>query len=636
VSSLHKHTLDSMERAVITTDLRGVVTSWNRCAQNLFGWTEEEALGRDIGELTPGDSRRPDTEEILERVKAGDRGDRVQRIHRKDGKELTCRISDAPIMDGDGCIVGLVRVSETANHAPAQETIAQALRDSEAMVRGIVSSVPDAVLMIDPDMTVTWMNDRAKAAFGDAVGCRCYHVLHSAQSEVCPGCPARRTFGDGAIHDHEIEIPSPDGATRHFWTTTSVAAEDENGTPRLVVAVVRDVTEREAARHERARLEEQYLQAQKMESVGRLAGGVAHDFNNMLTAILGYSDLALQRVSQSDPIRQDLEAIRKSASRSAELTRQLLAFARKQTISPRVLDLNETVEGMLNMLRRLIGEDITLEWLPAASVWPVRVDPGQFDQVVANLCVNARDAMSDGGTLSISTANARHDTRFCVSHPGYIAGDFVMVEIRDDGCGMDGETLERIYEPFYTTKEVGAGTGLGLSTVYGIVTQSDGFIDVESTPGDGTTFRIFFPRHLSSEVAPDRKTSEPALERGSETILLVEDEPLALDATSKMLRHLGYAVLEAGSAEDAIRIADTDCESVDLVLSDVVMPRMTGKDLVEYIVSRHPNVRPVFMSGYPADVIAHQGVLDEGVEFISKPISLPELARLLRRVLDRA
>ncbi len=370
-----------------------------------------------------------------------------------------------------------------------------------------------------------------------------------------------------------------------------------------------------------------------MESVGRLAGGVAHDFNNMLGVILGHVELALERIPAQDPLHADLEEVQKAARRSADLTRQLLAFARKQMAQPKVIDLNETVESTLKMLKRLIGEDIELKWKPGVNVPPVFIDPSQLDQILANLCVNARDAISGRGTITIETEGVVFDEAYCAQHAGSIPGEFVMLVVSDDGCGMDAQALEHLFEPFFTTKEFGKGTGLGLATVYGIVKQNNGFINVYSEPGHGTTFRIYLPQHNVGAVTHTQE-SAPALLKGSETILLVEDEPALLKMTSLMLKEMGYTVLSAPTPTEALRLAREHKGNIDLLLTDVIMPEMNGPDLVEKLISLYPDLKRLFMSGYTANIIGNHGILEEGVPYIQKPFSMGDFAKKLREVLD--
>ena len=403
---------------------------------------------------------------------------------------------------------------------------------------------------------------------------------------------------------------------------------------KVRVVEFRDITDLKQAEEEREKLQAQLNQAQKMESVGRLAGGVAHDFNNMLSVIIGNAELALRHVSSNDPLHNRLQEILNAATRSADITRNLLAFARKQTIAPELLDLNKAVASMLNMLRRLIGEDIDLAWLPGTDIWPVKMDPSQIDQILANLCVNARDAIADVGRITIETGAATFDQVYCSDHVGFLPGDFVLLAISDDGTGMNKETLNQLFEPFFTTKEMGKGTGLGLATVYGIVKQNNGFINVYSEPAKGTTFKIYLPRyHPRTEQSPKKEPVVPNA-RGRETILLVEDETSILKMTSILLENLGYMVLPANTPGEAIDLAHEHAGEIHLLMTDVVMPEMNGHDLARSLLSICPTLKRLFMSGYTANVIAHHGVLDDGVQFIQKPFTMQDLAAKVRQVLD--
>ena len=397
----------------------------------------------------------------------------------------------------------------------------------------------------------------------------------------------------------------------------------------------RDLSEAKRNEAEREKLQAQLLQAQKMESVGRLAGGIAHDFNNMLGVILGNVELAALRVGEDHPLAVNLREIGKAAHRSADLTRQLLAFARKQTVAPKVLDLNETVDGMLTMLRRLIGEDIELRWLPGEDCDLIHIDPSQIDQILANLCINARDAIGEHGRITIETGSSVFDQAYCATHPGFIPGKFALLAVSDNGCGMDQGTRAHLFEPFFTTKAIGKGTGLGLAMIYGIVKQNRGFINVYSEPGQGTTFRLYFPLHGTSKQTDPALGPTPPGAGGHETILLVEDEPMILSITTTMLREFGYTVLAAASPGEAIALARDHAGEVHLLMTDVVMPEMNGRDLAKTLLALYPGLKRLFMSGYTANVIAHHGVLDPGVHFLQKPFSMGDLCNKVREVLGR-
>lgn len=386
------------------------------------------------------------------------------------------------------------------------------------------------------------------------------------------------------------------------------------------------------AQEEHKKINLQFQQAQKMESIGRLAGGVAHDFNNMLSVILGYGQMAVEMTEPRTTLHEYAQEIVTAAVRSANITKQLLAFARKQIIEPKIINLNDIVEDMLKMLRRLIGENINLRWLPT-SIWPVNIDPSQLDQILANLCVNARDAISGVGNITVETETKTFDERYCSEHFGFIPGDFTLLSISDDGCGMDKDVQSNLFEPFFTTKEPGKGTGLGLATVYGIVKQNNGFINVYSEPGEGTTFKIYLPRH-SEQASTEVEKREETIRRGhGEMVLVVEDEISILKLTAKMLTNLGYVAVTAKNSNEAINLIKEHGDTINLVITDVIMPVMNGKDLVNLILDIQPEMKCLFMSGYSATVIANQSVLPRGMNFIQKPFSAKELGAKVYEVL---
>ena len=459
-------------------------------------------------------------------------------------------------------------------------------------------------------------------------------IVHPGDRQSIADYLAHHVIEDHGRLDREYRIMRrADGAER--WVLhLGVLKLDAGDRPLSLSGTIQDITGRRRAEEARKKLQEQLSQVQKMESVGQLAGGVAHDFNNMLAVILGHTEMAMDLTDPTGPISTGLKEIHKAAGRSASLIRQLLAFARKQAIAPQVLDLNETIEGMLKMLRRLIGEDIDFVWRPGLKAWPVKMDPSQIDQILANLCVNARDAIEGMGKITIETGNAAFNQDYCDNHPGFVAGQYVLLAVSDNGHGMDGETVGKIFEPFFTTKEVGIGTGLGLATVYGIVRQNDGFIDVHSEPGDGTTLKIYLSRHTGPAVPVMDEAAEGPDSRGHETILLVEDEPAILKMAATMLDRLGYTVLTASAPGEAFRQAGVHAGEIHLLITDVVMPEMNGRNLAKNLLALYPGLKCLFMSGYTANVIAHRGVIDEGVNFIQKPFLVPKLARKVREVLD--
>ena len=433
--------------------------------------------------------------------------------------------------------------------------------------------------------------------------------------------------------DTTFRVLHPDGTILYIHAN-GLVIRGGDGTAERMIGINVDITGMKHSEDERVILASQLQQAQKMESVGRLAGGVAHDFNNMLTVILGHSELALMRLDPDNPVSADLQEISNAAERSADLTRQLLAFARKQTISPKILDLNDAVTSMFKMIQRLIGEDIHLTWQPAPELWQIKMDPSQIDQILANLCVNARDAIEGNGRISIVTENQTIDKDYCTANLEAAPGEYVRLTVSDDGRGMDKATAAHIFEPFFTTKELGKGTGLGLATVYGAVKQNNGFINIYSELEHGTTFSIYLPRYDAKIEQKQTEEITKPLMRGQETILLVEDELTILKLAETMLVNLGYTVLKASTPVEALQIAQEQTGEIHILLSDVIMPEMSGRELADKLFSIYPRMKQLFMSGYSADIIAHHGVLDEGVHFIQKPFSVPNLAAKVREVLD--
>jgi len=483
--------------------------------------------------------------------------------------------------------------------------------------------------MIDPGMRIIMINPRILdlfPSFDPTMKPLCYSVFNTPpRNEPCVGCPVLKTLRDGGRYVGEREVSICDKI--HVISMMSSAITDRNGSITAAIEIIDDITERKG-------LEAQLHQAQKMESVGRLAGGVAHDFNNILTVILGYSQLGLMESDPTTPIYAQLEEIEKAGERATELTHQLLAFARKQAIQPKVIQLNETVAGMLKMLQRLIGENIQLNWIAAENLWLLMIDPSQIDQLMANLCVNARDAITDVGKITIETENCTIGEDYSVLHIEVSPGEYVRLAVSDNGSGIDRETLTHIFEPFFTTKAAGEGTGLGLATVFGIVKQNNGFINVYSEPGLGTTFSIHLPRHIGKSEQVQDTVLEVTAPHGSETILLVEDDATILRLATVILNDLGYTVLQANTPNEAIQLAKEHAGNVKLLITDVIMPEMNGKELANKLQTLYPQLKCLFMSGYTDAAIAKHGVLDEGVHFVQKPFTLSKMAVKVREVLD--
>lgn len=419
------------------------------------------------------------------------------------------------------------------------------------------------------------------------------------------------------------------------WTLGEVVPIlDDDGKVILFIGTLTDITPRKEAEIEKEKLQAQLLQAQKLESVGRLAGGVAHDVNNMLQVILGNTEMALKDVDPSEPVHDNLQEIIKVAESSAEITRQLLAFARKEIISTKVFDINKSLDTMLNLIRRLIGEDIDLKWLPKEGQIPIKMDPSQLHQLVVNLCINARDAIDGIGKIEIATVTLTLDEKFCADHMEAVPGEFCMLSIKDNGIGMNNETLKNIFEPFFTTKDENMGTGLGLATVYGTVKQNQGFIDVESTIGTGTTFKIYLPIH-KGEITETKQSQPVNINKGSgEIILIVEDQIAILKVTQLILETMEYKVLTANTLSEALELVSHYKDKISLLITDLIMPEINGRDLAKQLRSDNPDLKCMYMSGYTADIITDKGALEENDDFIQKPFKVEDLIAKVNKAMS--
>ena len=491
-------------------------------------------------------------------------------------------------------------------------------------------SMSEAVWIIDKNNTVLRSNKAAGLYFrmpcAEMAGKHCWEIVHGTTQPI-PECPILRAKKSLQHERMELQIGED------WFDITVDPILDMDGQFDGAVHITTKITERKIAEEEHEKLESQFRQSQKMESIGRLAGGIAHDFNNMLSIINGYSELILGELPTSDPNYFRIQEIGKAGERSADLTRQLLAFARKQVISTKVLNINDNVDGMLKMLSRILGEDVELSWNPGPSLWKVKMDSSQIDQLLANLLVNARDAISGNGKVTIETGRANVDKAFCKTHPDSVPGKYILLSVSDNGCGIDKEKLQHIFEPFFTTKKIGEGTGLGLSTVFGIVKQNKGFINVHSEPGKGTTFKIYLPRHEPEYAESDEESEPSKIFRGTGTVLVVEDEESLLLIVKILIERLGYTVLSTSSPFEAIKIAEKYKEEIHLLMTDVIMPGISGSDLQKRISSLRPGIKCLFMSGYAADIISHNGILDEGVHFLQKPFTEEDLSAKLREAI---
>ena len=496
--------------------------------------------------------------------------------------------------------------------------------------RAMVEGSPDVVTVLDRAGVIRYENPSVERLLGyephDLVGRNALEFVHPDDAPNVTASLARAFDEGGPTAPVEFRFRHRDGSWR-LLEGVAQALVDDGGEGACVVCS-RDVSERSrVADHER--------QAHKMEAVAKLAGGVAYDFNNLLTIIIGRTELVRSRLSRDDAIRRNVELIQKTAERAASLTRQLLAFSRRQLLAPKVVDLNAFLATMEPMLRRLIGAQIELEVVPGAMVGRVTLDPGQVEQIVMNLAVNARDAMPDGGRLVIETDDVELDEVYARRNPGARPGLYVMLSVADSGSGMDSETQAHVFEPFFTTKELGKGTGLGLSTVYGMVKQSNGYIALESEPGEGSTFRIYFPR-VAEGTATTTEPGRPAPHSldGSETILLVEDEEGVRELVAETLQSHGYHVIQAPHGGQALQLCEQYDGQIDLMLTDVVMPQMSGRDLAERARPLRPGMKVMFVSGYTDISVVHHGILDAHAAFLPKPFTPDGLARKVREVLD--
>ena len=620
-----KTTIDSLPGLFYLFDHQGRFLRWNANFEKVSGYSSAELTSLSPTDFFTGRDREMVNSAVEQTFKIGESWVEANFISKNQTKTPFLFSGRLFRFDDKPCLIGMgIDLTE-------RKKIEESLAIEKTFIDAIFNSIPGMLYLYDSDGRLIRWNKKHELMTGyspeELANMQLldwYKGDVDSQKAVTEGVRTTMLTGFG---DAEANLQKKDGTTIPMYFTASLLNINEK---QYFTGIGLDITEKKRMEAEKEKLLTQFVEAQKMESVGRLAGGISHDFNNMLGVILGHAELALKQLVPDNPLFASLQEINKAAMRSANLTRQLLAFARKQTVSPQMLDLNETVDGMLKMLQRLIGEDIDLAWLPGKNMGSINIDPTQIDQILANLCVNARDAIKDTGKITIETSSVTLDKAYCNTHLGFVPGKYVLLVVSDNGCGMDRETQSHLFEPFFTTKETGKGTGLGLATVYGIVKQNGGFIYVYSELGQGTTFRIYLQQHSAKTVLAITSNAIFANALGSKTILLVEDEPMNLGITATMLEQHGYKVLAAATPGEAVRLARDHAEEIHLLLTDVVMPEMNGKDLARNLLSLYPNLRTLFMSGYTANVIAHHGVLDEGVHFIQKPFSMDDLGEKVR------
>ena len=621
--------LASVRDAVTMTDLDGVVTYWNEGAARLFGWAAEEMLGRPMIDRVP-EAGRAATLSAIQSIAGGQEFAGEWLDYRKDGSRVWIDARVGRMTDAAGVPVGILGIAHDISDRKQAESERDRLLEQ---LRLQIERLPLAYLLSGPDFRYTRWNPAAERLFGfteaEILGKHPFEVIvpQQTRSQVAD-IFARLRAGDMDAHGTGENVTKDGRNIVCEWYNTPLM--DPDGTVQGILSLAQDITDRR-------QLEDQFRQAQKMEAVGRLAGGVAHDFNNLLTVINGYGEIVMNGLRPGDPAMELVREIRKAGERATGLTRQLLAFSRKTVLEPKILDLNAQIREMEKLLLRLIGEDIDLVARLSPDLGPVKADAGQLEQAVVNLCVNARDAMPQGGKLTIETHKATLDDAYARDHPDVQPGSYALLAVSDTGHGMDATTQARIFEPFFTTKEQGKGTGLGLAMIYGFVKQSGGHVAVYSEPGRGTTFKIYLP-HVQGAVASGKPQPGLAvLPKGSETMLLVEDEGGVRALARHLLQTCGYTVLEAGYGKEALRVAERHAGPIHLLITDVVMPQgMGGRQVAEAVRALHPEARVLFVSGYTDDAVVRHGILEANTNFLQKPFTPASLTQKVREVLDQA
>lgn len=615
--------------AIAGKSLEGVITSWNAAAERIFGYSHGEIVGQSIFRLIPEELHHIERG-LLERIALGEAVQLAETVRTtKDGRHLHLSLSVSPIRDAQDQIVGASSIMrDITERKQAQE---QLLQSQERLQLALKAARMGTWRWEVHSNVLSWdegLEELYEIAPGEEISSYEQFIsrVHPEDREFVEKSVDRALGGTGGL-DYEFRILLPVGRVRWLADQGRVV-RDPAGKPLYMTGVCLDITERK-------QVEERLRQAQRMESVGQLAGGIAHEANNMMSVVLGCADYVLQRSDLAEPVRQDVEQIWKAAKRTAGVTQQLLAFSRRQVLQPQVLDLNATVRGLEPILTRSLGEISGLRMHLSPTLGRVRADPGQLEQVLINLTLNARDAMPNGGRLTIETMNVVLDPRYVATKPvdTLKPGEYAALIITDTGHGMDRETLGRIFEPFFTTKSVGQGTGLGLSTVYGIVKQSGGFIWAYSEPGLGTTLKLYFPLVAAPEEATEATGATPAA-RADEVIIVAEDEPMVRSIMARTLRESGYTVLEAADGREALEMLEARGDEISLVIADVVMPGLGGREMAARVAERWPRVPVLFTSGYTGLDVVRRGLLEEGREFIQKPLAPEALIRRVRQMVD--
>ena len=616
-------TFDAVKDAIFILDADQRIVRTNQAAEDLFQRPADAMSGRHCWEIVHGTTEPIPECPLLRGRQSLQRETRELRMG-----EFWFEVTVDPILDAENRLTGVVHImSDITERKQAEEKI----RQSEESYRNIFQNAQVGLFRTRiSDGKILESNDQLARMFGYNNREEFIAEYATWKNYVDPGTRERmleQIHQNGFIENFEARFYRKDRSI--FWARYSARLYPEQG---WIEGVAQDITEHKRVEEERAKLQEQLQQAQKLESIGRLAGGVAHDFNNMLSVVLGYGEIILGDLHQEDPLRDKVQEMVNAGQRAKALTSQLLAFSRKQTLQPQVLDLNNQIRNTEKMLRRLLAEDIELSLIMAKDLPRVLFDPGQLDQVIINLAANARDAMPKGGRLLIETSVVHLDEAYAAAHHEINPGKYVMLAFTDTGYGMDQETLSRVFEPFFTTKKKGEGTGLGLSTVYGIVKQSNGHIWVYSEPGNGTTFKVYLPPTEAKPKTQAEIVISPA-PSGGEHILVVEDELSVRNLMKMLFSSLGYTVTIAANGDEALRLVEKMGVKPDLVITDVVMPKMSGKELIDRLRKTYPHLKALFMSGYTDNAIVHHGVLDPDTPFIQKPFNIQEIGKKVREVL---
>lgn len=636
-NSLLRAIIEAAPVAIIGLDLDGnVCSAWNPAAERMLGWSAEEAMGRPLPSVPS--EKQEEFGRFREQIRRGLTLDGVA-VHRqrRDGSPIDYKIYASPLRDAAGRIIGNIAVLvDTTEH----ERLEGALAAREREYRTLLENLPDLVVRYNTNLERIYVNP----AWEGASGLPSEEVVNVHAADVS-GVPRatnesyvrklRRALETGERQSIEFSWTNAHGE-KLFLQYVIVPEYDNEETIVGALSVGRDLTKRRHLEEKNDQLAAQFFQAQKLESIGRLAGGIAHDLNNMLVPILGYTDLMLAELGPDSELHDPLTSVKSAAERAADLTRQILAFSRQQVLELRLVDLNEIVEGFREMIQRLIGEDVELQTLTSPSPFPVKADKGQIEQILMNLAVNSRDAMPEGGKLTFEVDTAFLDEGYVREHADELTpGQYAMLAVSDNGVGIEAEAQKRIFEPFYTTKERGKGTGLGLATVFGIVKQHHGHIAVYSEPGQGTTFKIYLPRAEETARTTSAGTNEALAASGTETVLVVDDDDMVRELVCDALTRNGYEVVEAETPAECLELA-TGMESIHLLLTDVVMPGMSGEELGKKILAGHPETRVLYMSGYTDNVVVRHRILEEDANLLQKPFRVRDLVRKVRTVLDSA